>query len=266
MKVAEHRRGSKAGELLVNFAIREAIQHGLEEIYLTHRIRDNDYLVRLIAQYGFSRESALEDGESVFVKRITPGPGDDPGPFEASVRFYPSFYDGEMVNKFLIPVEPRWHNRLFTGYEKRQPGIHEFGGQFSSEGNSIKKAYLSHSPIRKIEQGDVLLFYRSHDHQEITSLGVCEHIRYDVNDPEEIKRTVGRVSVFTDREIREHAQKPTTVIRFKWHFDLNDPLHYQVLLDDGILNGSLQSIQEVDETEYKYIRSEGGIDERFTIN
>jgi len=266
LKVAEERRGSKAGELLISIAIREAIRHGLEEIYLTHRIKQSDYLVKLISQYGFQQASQKSNGESVFLKRLTPGLGDDPDPFETSIRFYPSFYDGERVDKYLVPIRPQWHDKLFTAYEKRQPQILEFAGQFSSEGNSIKKAYLSNANIRKIERSDILLFYRSRDHQEITSLGVCERVEYDVTDPEEIREIVGRLSVFTDQEIEEIAGSPTVVIRFKWHFDLSDPIHYQLLREEDILKGGPQAIQELTETDYKFIRRRGGIDERFTIN
>lgn len=266
LKVAEERRGSKAGELLISIAVREAIHHDLEEVYLTHRIRENDYLVQLISRYGFRCASELPDGESVFVKRLTPGPGDDPDPFETSVRFYPSFYDGDHVDKFLVPIQPHWHNKLFTAYEKRQQKLSEYGGEFSSEGNAIKKAYLSKANIKRIKQGDLLLFYRSHDHREITSLGVCEQVHYGVTEEPKLQELVGRLSVFTDAEITEMAGTPTTVILFKWHFDLADPIHYQVLLDEGILAGPPQTIQELVEQEYKYIRRAGGIDERFIVN
>lgn len=104
MKVAPKKRGSKIGELLISISVREAIQHGLEEIYLTHRVRENDYLVQLISKYGFERASEEEDGEGIFVKRLTPGPGDNPDPLEVNIRFYPSFYDGESVKKFLVPI------------------------------------------------------------------------------------------------------------------------------------------------------------------
>jgi len=145
LKVAPRKRGSKIGELLISISVREAIQHGLEEIYLTHRIRENDYLVQLISKYGFAKASKESDGEGIFVKRLTPGPGDDPESLEVNIRFYPSFYAGEDVKQFLVPIKPEFHSRLFPTYEKRHPKLAEFSGQFLSEGNAIKKAYLSHA-------------------------------------------------------------------------------------------------------------------------
>lgn len=266
LKVAPQRRGSKIGELLIYISIREAIQHGLEEVYLTHRIQDDDYLVQLISKYGFEKASVMADEEGVFVKRLTPGPGDDPDPLEVNIRFYPSFYGGEDVEKFLVPIKPEFHGRLFPTYEKRHPKLTEFRGRFLSEGNAIKKAYLSHANTRKIEQGDVLLFYRSHDHKEITSLGVCEKVEYGITDADRIEDLVKRRSVFRHREIKEMAESPTTVILFKWHFDLENPLHYQVLLDEDVLSGPPQTIQELGEKAYHFIREEGGIDERFIVD
>lgn len=267
LKVAKNRRGSKTGELLINFAIREAIQHETEEIYLTHHIRENDYLVQLIGEYGFTRSAETSNGESIFIKRLTPGPGDDPGPRDAHVRFYPSYYDGEVVDKFLIPVKPTFHSRLFTSYEKRQPKISEFSGRFFSEGNAIKKAYISKANTRKLKSEDLLLFYRSKDHKSITSLGVCEKVDYDVEEVEEVRDIVGRRTVFTDHEIRGRIDSSSvTVILFKWHFDLSSPLHYQVLLDEEVITGPIQTIQQIDENAYEYIRQAGGLDERFTIN
>lgn len=266
LKVAAGKRGSKIGELLVSISIREAIQNGREELYLTHRVEPDDYLVQLISQYGFKQASKMENGEDVFVKRLTPGPTDDPNPLETNIRFYPSFYDGPEVKKFLVPIKPEFHSRLFPTYEKRQPKLVEFSGEFLSEGNAIKKAYLSHANTRQLEPAAILLFYRSKDHKEITSLCVCERVEYNITDADTVQEIVGRRSVFTEHEIVEMVESPTTVILFKWHFDLDNPLHYQVLLDEGVISGPPQTIQEIDEASYKYVRDAGGIDERFIIN
>ena len=267
LKVSERKRGSKAGELLISLAVREAINYGLEEIYLTHYIdEESDYLVKLISKYGFQHASNKKDGETVFVKRLTPGPGDNPDPLETIIRFYPSFHDGLHIQKFLIPIQPRWHNNLFATYDKRQPTLSEVTGQFIPESNAIKKAYLTHANIRRIEPADILVFYRSHDHKEVTSLGVCEQVEYGMEDPDEIMELVGRRSVFSVSEIEDVAQSPTTVLLFKWHFDFADPIRYQVLRDEDILAGPPQTIQQLDESAYEKIKKLGDIDERFIVN
>ncbi|MDY6764480.1 MAG: hypothetical protein SV377_02150, partial [Halobacteria archaeon] len=132
--------------------------------------------------------------------------------------------------------------------------------------NTYKKAYLCHANIRKVSQGDILLFYRSQDHKEITTIGVCDRVMYDVGTLDEAIDIVGRRSVYTERELAEIVESPTMVTLFKWHFDFENPLHYQLLLDEDILSWAPMSIQEVDQTDYEYIREAGGLDERFIIN
>lgn len=264
LKVGEKRQGSKIGELFISIAVREAIHSGLNKIYLTHYERSEDYLVDLIEQYGFERVSQESDGESIFQKRLTPPVGADLPPVELAGQYYPSFYDGEDVDKFLIPVKPEFHDKLFTGYPERNPTYEERQGGFRPEGNAIKKAYLSNANTRKINSGDVLVFYRSQDHNQVTSLGVCESVDYGLTDTDEVSRLVGKRSVFTDREIDQYTEKETTVLLFSWHFDLDNPLTYDSLIEGGVLNGPPQVMQELDEQEYRYVREQGGIDGRFT--
>jgi GNAT superfamily N-acetyltransferase len=262
--VDEARWGSKVGELLISIAIRQAITQGHEEVYLTHYIEEPDYLVDLLETYGFRHESNKPDGEAIFLKQLTPPIGTDVEPVELASTYYPTFYDGSDVNKFVVPIQPKYHNRLFTSYADRQPGISEFAGQFHPEGNAIKKAYLSNSTTRKIEAGDLLLFYRSHDHKRVTSIGVCEEVRYGLTDSDEIQRLVGKRSVFSDSEIRELAESETTVLLFSWHFELPTPVSDDQLYENDVLAGPPQVMQEIDEQGYCYIREQGGIDERFT--
>ena len=267
LKVAECKWGSKAGELLVSLAIREAIKNGLEEIYLTHHIDGTeDYLTDLISDYGFRQASVTEEGEQVFIKRLIPGPGDTPDPNETMKRFYPSFHDGDEIDKYLIPIQPQWHNKLFPTYSKRQPTLDEVAGQFVPESNAIKKAYLTHANIRSIEQTDILLFYRSHDEKELTSIGICESAKYEITETKKIKDIVGKRSVFSESEIEKMAKKPTTVLLFNWYFDLSDPIRYQDLRDEEIIAGAPQTIQQLNEDSYNSIKKLGDIDERFTIN
>lgn len=266
LKVGEHQWGSKLGELLISIAIREAIGYEVDKVYLTHFIDEEDYLVKLIESYGFEHASDRESGEAIFVKRLTPPPDIALEPSEIARHYYPSFYDGEDVNKYLIPIQPLYHDKLFMGYSKRQTGLGEYSGQFNSEGNAIHKAYLTHSNIKQIRPGDILLFYRSQDHMAVTSLGVCEDILYRTNSPDEIQKFVGKRSVFSKKEIEDMAQKPTTVIRFSWHFDLQNTISYEWLLDDDILSAQLFTIQSIGEEGYKSIKREGGIDERFALD
>ena len=217
--------GNKIGELFVKLAIDYAIKNNIDEIYLTHFTNtDNDYLVDLITEYGFYKAAIKDDGEEIFVKELLVDKDKIASmrPLEISNMFYPSLYDGDEVNKFLVPIVPKYHRRLFTDYKGRQTSLLEHAGEFIVEGNTIKKAYLSNSRIGNLSPGDILLFYRTVD-SEITSLGVVEKVLFGLQDENEIFRNVRKRTVYSMEEIESMAKKPTLVILFKWHFHLPNP-------------------------------------------
>ncbi len=265
--------GHKIGELLLKLSFELAIKNNISELYLTHFTKEIDYLVDLIEEYGFNKVSIIKQNwtdipEDVFLKKLEIEEQDiqDLSPIEISKKFYPNLYDGIKVKKHIIPIQPIYFNRLYTDFPERQTTINEYIGQFIIEGNTIKKAYLSHSFSKKMNVGDILLFYRSEDVQSILSIGVIENIKYDMKDPTKILSIVGKRTVYSYAEIQEISKKSTTVILFNHHFHFKKPVQYKKLLNEKILLGPPQSITEIGHKEYQKIKSLGGIDERFTFN
>lgn len=260
--------GYKIGELFIKLSIAYSIKNDITEIYLTHFTKPSDYLVDLITEYGFVKVAVNRRGEDVFIKELLPDVKTmkSLSPIEISKRFYPNFYDGTMVNKFIVPIRPEYHERLFIDYKGRQTTLTEHAGDFIVEGNTIKKAYLSHSTTTKISSGDILLFYRSRDRKELTSLGIVEDVFFGSKDKDEIMRHVGKRTVYSVDEIEEMAKKSTVVILFTWHFHLANPLKLADLKETNVLTGAPQSITEISHEKYLMIKKGGEIDERFTIS
>jgi hypothetical protein len=259
--------GNKIGELLLKISIDLTIQNDCDEIFLTHFTEENDRLVELITEYGFVKVGTNSRGEEIFLKKLIPEPRDIIGlpVTEVFKKYYPSFYDGAIVKKWIIPIYPEFHTRLFTDYGHRQTMLLEHAGEFIIEGNSIKKAYLSHSRIKQLRPGDILLFYRSKDDQSLTSLGVIEEVQRGMTGTDDIIRFVGKRTVYTRDEI-ENNPKPLTVILFRHHFHLINPLKLTTLLKSGIINGPPRSITHISDEHYNVIKHLGGIDGRFTVN
>ena len=259
--------GNKIGELLLKISFDLAISEGCDEVFLTHFTEKNDRLVELITKYGFLKAGVNSRGEEIYVKKLVPEISDIAGipPVEIFKRFYPSFYDGVSVKKWIIPIQPEFHTRLFTDYGMRQTMLFEHAGEFVIEGNTIKKAYLSHSRIRQLKPGDIVLFYRSKDEQALTSLGVIEEVRTGLTKTDEIIRAVGRRTVYTHDEI-EASPKPLTVILFRHHFHMKNSVKLATLLKSGIFKGSSQSIMQMNDENYNVVKNLGGIDGRFTIH
>ena len=261
--------GYKIGELLIKVSIDLALRHGIDEIYLTHFIETEDHLVELIQDFGFYQAAVLpsERQEAVFVKHLKPI---DPEisslqAVEISRIYYPSFYDGDSVDKFIIPIQPEYHEKLFTDFQiRRQSRLPEYMGEFVTEGNTIKKAYLTQSKIRKLKPGDIILFYRSKDIHAITSLGVVDQFNPDIA-PAEIMRIIGKRSVYSRNDI-ERSIKNRSIILFRHHFHFKENISFDTLKQAGILKGAPQTITEIDQAAYEWIKTNGGIDESFTVH
>lgn len=268
--------GNKIGELFLKLAVNFCIENDIDEMYLTYiKKGDNyDYLIELIDEYGFKNVGRLnETDEIIFLKRLVPEFSEESSlsPIDISKKFYPSFYDGDTINKFVVPIQPIWHDRLFTEYksssiQSRQPTLFEFSGEFVVEGNTIKKAYLSNSRISTISQGDLVLFYRSEDEKKITTIGVVEEVHSSLTDAEDIIRLVGKRTVYSFDDVNLMSQKPTIVILFTWHCHLKNPLSLDDLISEKVLKGAPRSIMGISHEKYLIIKNRGAINERFTIN
>ena len=263
--------GYKIGELLIKLSIELAIKNHFSELYLTHFSKEKDYLVDLIEEFGFKKVAIITKNqreEDIFLKEVlidkekveyTP-------PVEISRIYYPYFYDGNKVKKFVVPIQPGYHERLFTDFPTRQTKLTEFEGEFIIEGNTIKKAYLSNSGTKKLTPGDILLFYRSKDKKALVSLGVVEKVHYNLHQRDKVVDLVGKRSVYSSSEIEDIVRKPTTVILFNYHFHFKKSISYDKLIKFQILKGPPQSITEISHENYLKIKKWGKIDERFTFN
>lgn len=253
--------GFKIGELFLKISLEYAIKKNIDEIYLTHYTKNNDDLILLIEDFGFHCISKTPNGEDIYIKNLKPN-DEINDPIIISKYFYPSFYDGCNVRKFIIPIIPIYHERLFQDCPDKEIKLFE---SFLSESNTIKKAYISNSNIKKIKAGDVLFFYKSKEKQGITSVGVAEKVYYKANSSDEIMQIVGKRTVYRRDEIDDLAQENTVIILFRWHFYL-EKIKYQRLLELDVLKGAPQSILEITNENYSKIKREGKIDEGFTVN
>lgn len=263
--------GQKIGELLIKLSVDFALKNDLSEIYLTHFTQEEDRLVELITEYGFHKVGVKVDAaskvEDVYIKKLLIGSEESKplNPIEITKEFYPSFYDGPNVRKFVVPILPKYHSKLFTEFPKRQYTISEFMGEFVVEGNTIKKAYISRSKMRQINPGDLVIFYRSKDMKKITSIGVVDDVYLDVENTEDIIKIVSKRTVYSSAELEE-MKKPVMIILFRHHFHLNNPLDLGDLIDIGVLSGPPQSITEISHEKYIKIRDKGRINERYTVH
>jgi hypothetical protein len=120
---------------------------------------------------------------------------------------------------------------------------------------------------RKIRPGDVLLFYRSWDNKELTSVCTVKDIFHKIEKYEEIIKIVGKRSVYTKNDLFYILnQGPATVIIFFLHFELKRYINLHNLQEVGVVRRAPQSVMEISDGGYRQILKMGGLDERFTFH
>ena len=260
--------GYKIGELLLKIAFQYCIKNNILEIYLTHFIKEDDQLIDLIMSLGFENIGKNKRGEYIYHKQIVVDKyKTNSSPIiEIDKKYYPSFVDSPEIKKFLIPILPRYHDILFPDW----PGLKQYKlthfmnmTEVSISGNTIRKLYLSNSKIKRLKEGDILLFYRSKE-QLITTLCIVEKIISTSKSNEILRLGVNR-TVYPLREI-EGFKKPVLCILFMQNFYFKKPISLKDLKKNNIINYAPQSITEISPLKYDQIKSLGELDGRFTIN
>lgn len=256
-KVAD--TGKKIGECFIKIMIKEAIEKNIDEIYVTTFERQES-LIYLLKQYGFNlvtyknttKSDDTVEREAIFVKNIKDKSG------------YP-FVQLDNQDIFIIPVQPKYHKLLFEEAEREfQISIDDTQG-INTSANAIKKAFISNSKIKKIKPNDILLFYASHDKKAITTLGIVETTWNKFESQEEIFNIVRKRTAYNEDELLYVTSLDSLVIMFKHYITFNNPITYNFLLDNGIVNGYIQSPISINKNNLEKIIIEGNSKEMFSI-
>lgn len=255
--------GYKIGELLLKQAFNHAIENNYDYVYLTVEPDKHKLLEELLQDYGFYQYGIDAKGrDSVYVKDFPDAPPKtDDSPLEYAIKYYPYIkIDNSAV--YLVPIQPQYHKILFPELE-RQPDL--FSSESMSAGNAIKQAYLCKSPVKSINPGDILFFYRTNDDMAITTYGVVDQFHIE-QDSEKIFQWVSKRTVYTIDEIREMSGSDVKVILFRFIRHLKEPLHYRRLKEKGIVKGPIQSIIKLDNTTAGLLINEARVNDCTLLN
>lgn len=258
-KVAEPVRGRKIGELFLKAAFRYATENACAHVFVHGNSEKQPYLARLLEEFGFSARGDY-GGDLVWVKEHPVAPPQNLlPPAEYVRRYFPHFRQDTGVGKYLVPILPEFHEILFPDYIGQQRRLFDvFGAPHQHVGNAIKLAYLCHTPTTRVVPGDVLLFYRTHDEQRLTTLAVVDDFKI-LEDPAAIASLVSRRTVYSVRQIEKMAQKSVKVILFRQVKHVRTPVSFEDLKAHGIVTGPIQSLYRVDDAKYQKIVRIAGI-------
>lgn len=251
-KVSNQHRGNRYGELLLRTFFDYCYHNSFESTYITV-FPKYVFLIRLLEDFGFRHLGTKSDtGEAILGKSWIIEPTDKTAltPIEYNIRYGPNTILSDNVPIYIIPIRPNYHEMLFPDASPQLACV-PWNRPFS---NSMKKAYLSHSPNRSLSPGSILLFYRSHDLKSITSVGVTEELLVSDN-PDNIARLVGKRTVYSYEEICSMCSKQVLAILFRYAYTLSNRISLAEIKAKRVLNGTPQSITKVSQETTEWLKT-----------
>lgn len=258
LKVGEFVRGRKIGELFLKASFKYATDNHCINIFIHGNEEKQPYLASLLEDFGFFAKGCY-GVDTVWVKEHPiKAPLESSRPERYVKNYFPHFREDEEISKYIVPIQPQYHDILFPDYESKiRTQLSLFSSQ-SHVGNAIKLAYLCSSQTNSIVPGDILLFYRSKDEQAFTTVGIVDDFR-TLNDPTEIAALVSRRTVYSYEEISRMSNKEVKVILFRLIKHIFSPILLKELKSRGVISAAPQSITKLDESKYKRLKSVAGI-------
>lgn len=251
-KVDAQARGKKLGERLLYIAFDYCVKNNIDWVYLHTFGNEQKTLVGLCEDYGFYNLGKYKQ-DDVYIKPMKLQKGEFDS-LDSLIRYYPYFQDGVDVQKFIVPIQPKYHEDLFPDFSDLKGSLFESDQNlYSCQGNTIKKAYLCHSNIKTIKKGDVLLFYRSHDRKSIQCIGIVEDVFFSEN-IDEILPVISKRTVYTYADLNEILKQKTLVILFRF-IALDKEITFKSIASVGI-KGNIQSIRKISNEQYIALKNE----------
>jgi len=244
-KVSEKHRGLRIGELLLGTVLQYAFTNRFRRFYVTVLPKHRE-LIQLLTTFGFSQLDCRSSlGEQVLVKTLDPSIDDQPeslSPLDYHIKYGPYNAKHVGVRSFIVPIQPQYHAALFP---EASPQPLLLAGRLPF-GNALRKAYLCHSPIRKIAAGDILYFYASRDQRAVTVVGIAEEV-FTSEDPAIVARRVAKRTVYRYAEIEQLCESTVLAILFRKAWILSQPIPWTALKKAGVLAAPPQSIVKLEE-------------------
>ena len=250
-KVSPDFGGNKMGELLLKTLFDYLAVNKYEFAYFT-TYEKQDHLIEFVKDFGFQKIKNNHSSEEIAFCKYLKYDHDDIDSYDSfdfHLKFGPRVTSFKGNSTFIIPIKPMYHNILFPELERQKslfPDIQPCG-------NSIRKAYLSHSPSNKIKRGDNIVFYRSHDLKAVTCLGIAEDT-FRSEQANEIAQYVGRRTVYTYSTIKEMCSKPVLAVKFRIVCPFSETISLQKLRQHGIVKGQPQSITQISTESAEWLK------------
>jgi len=194
--------GFRLGERFIKIILDNAMERKVDEVYITLYTNrpELETLDALLQRWGFEVYGRKTNtGETVLVKPVKHyRQGLSP-----QQNFPNLIYERQ---KFILPIMPQYHTSLLPDSILQNENENDFLAKTPYR-YALQKVYISFSPERNIQPGDLVIFYRTGTAGNagytavLTSVAVVEEALYDFTTRDEYMNQVQNRSVFTSNEL-----------------------------------------------------------------
>lgn len=236
--------GFKLGERFLKIIFDNAMTMGVEEIYVTifPKRPEQLRLIELLSEWGFTtwgskqtKTSESVEEENVYVRDFRP----HVNPANPKLSFP---FISKKARVFLVPIYPQYHTELFPDSILNNESPANFV-ENEPHRNALSKSYISHSPVRNFNKGDVIVFYRTGGYHisVVTTIGIVEEVFNPVASAEDLIKICRKRTVLTDKELMTYWNyKPTYrpfVVNFLYSYSFPRRPNMAKLIELGVLSG-----------------------------
>ncbi len=194
--------GIKLGERFLKIIFDNARQYKVDEIYVTifDKRSEQSRLIALLEQWGFSYHGLKQSQsgeEKVYVRNFS----------KQSNRENPKLtypFLSRESDVYIVPIYPEYHTELFPDSILRTEDKEDFLDN-EPHRNAISKSYISHSRVRNLKRGDIIVFYRTGGiYQGVaTTIGIVEDVFTEIKDENELVGLCRKRTILKEEELKK---------------------------------------------------------------
>lgn len=199
--------GYKIGERFLKIVFDNALLFKAEEIYVTifSKRPEQDQLIDMLLEWGFYKHGTKTSKNGEETVLVRPFSKSLPVNINKPKLTFPFF--SRNTSKYIIRIEPQYHTELFPDSINTKEDNRKYI-ENEPHRNRIGKVYISHSPDRNLNSGDVVLIYRIGEtapkkySSTLTTICIVESIKVDFKNFEEFFNACNRRTMITRDDLK----------------------------------------------------------------
>jgi predicted nucleic acid-binding protein len=261
--------GYKLGERFLKIIFDNALQNNVDEIYVTifDKTDNQEFLISLLKDWGFvchGIKITPTGNEQVYTKDFNPIPNKD------NPKLTHPFIDKNR-QFFVVPIYPQYHTELLPDSILNNERPENFIDD-KPHRNAIQKVYISRSINKNLNNGDIILFYRTGGHYKsvITTIGIVDSVFKNIQNKEIFTSLCKKRSVFSDEELLKHwnysPNNRPFIVKFLYLYSFPKRLNMKRLIELNIIKNAPRGFETITKEQFELILKESKANERFIID